>query len=158
MNNKGELKMKNKDITMIDISEKPPVKRTATASGKIILGEESIRKIRNKEIKKGDPLIVGEIAALNSIKMTPQLIPLCHQIPISNVKFETDIQDTYIEVRVTVSAIAKTGVEMEALAGVTTFLNNIWDMTKYIEKDKNGQYPTTKMTDIRVLRKEKKEI
>lgn len=147
----------SKDINMVDISEKPVVKRTATASGKIYLQPKTIDIIKKHEIKKGDPLVVGEIAALTALKNTPQLIPLCHQIPITNVKFQTQITEKYIEVQVTVISIAQTGVEMEALVGVSIFLSNIWDMTKYLEKDPQGQYPTTKISDIGVIIKIKEE-
>ena len=143
---------------MIDISEKPHIKRTATAVGKIILSKNSIKLLREGKIKKGDPLVVGKVAAINAIKMTPQLIPLCHQIPITNIKFETKIEDTSVMAKVTVITIAQTGVEMEALVGVSTFLNVIWDMTKYLEKDEQGQYPHTKITDIEVIEKKKINI
>lgn len=147
--------MSDRDIKMVDITDKPIVKRIATASGKIVLKANTIERIKNNEIKKGDPLTVGKIAAINAIKQTPLLIPMCHQIPITTVSFETEIAKNEITVYVTVIAEAKTGVEMEALVGVTTFLNVLWDMTKYLEKDSKGQYPTTKITDIRVLHKEK---
>ena len=150
--------MSMKNVSMIDISEKPHIKRTATAVGKIILSKNSIKLLREGKIKKGDPLVVGKVAAINAIKMTPQLIPLCHQIPITNIKFETKIEDTSVMAKVTVITIAQTGVEMEALVGVSTFLNVIWDMTKYLEKDEQGQYPHTKITDIEVIEKKKIEI
>ena len=150
--------MSMKNVSMIDISEKPHIKRTATAVGKIILSKKSISVLREGKIKKGDPLVVGKVAAINAIKMTPQLIPLCHQIPITNIKFETKIEDTSVTTKVTVTTIAQTGVEMEALVGVSTFLNVIWDMTKYLEKDEQGQYPHTKITDIEVIEKKKIEI
>jgi cyclic pyranopterin phosphate synthase len=140
---------------MVDISEKPVVKRVATAAGKIVLTKNTINTIKEGKIKKGDPLIVGEIAAINAIKLTPQLIPLTHQIPITNIEFKTHINEFSVEVNVTVTTIAQTGVEMEALIGVSTFLNVIWDMTKYLEKDKQGQYPNTKIMDIRVINKQK---
>jgi cyclic pyranopterin phosphate synthase len=147
-----------KNIAMVDISAKPPMKRTATAAGKIFLLPSTIKTIKEGKIKKGNPLLVGELAALIAVKQTPLFIPLCHQIPINDVQFKHEIKDNYIEVFVIVNAIAQTGVEMEALIGVSIFLNNIWDMTKYLEKDSNGQYPTTKITDIRVITKQKTEI
>ena len=147
--------MSMKNVSMIDISEKPYVKRTAKAVGKIILKAGTIKILKEGKIKKGDPLVVGKIAAINAIKITPQLIPLCHQIPITNINFETEIKDTSVIVTVTVTTVAQTGVEMEALVGVSTFLNVVWDMTKYLEKDEQGQYPDTKITDIRVLEKKK---
>ena len=145
--------MSRKEISMIDVSDKNHIKRIATAAGKIYLSKSTIITIKNNQIKKGDPLVVGEIAAINAVKQTPQLIPLCHQIPIKKIEFKIDISDEYIEVFVTVITIAQTGVEMEALTGVSIFLNVIWDMTKYLEKDDNGQYPTTRISDIRVVKK-----
>jgi len=150
--------MEFKDIAMVDISEKEPVKRVATATGRIYLKESTIQIILDNGIKKGNPMIVGEIAAINSIKITPQIIPLCHQIPIKKVSFDTEIKEDYIQVYVSVTTIAQTGVEIEAIVGVTTFLNVIWDMTKYLEKDENGQYPTTKITDIHVTKKTKQQL
>ncbi|MHA1267014.1 MAG: cyclic pyranopterin monophosphate synthase MoaC [Candidatus Helarchaeota archaeon] len=147
--------MSQKNVSMIDISEKPHIKRVATAAGKIILTKKTIGLLREGKIKKGNPLIVAEVAAINAIKMTPQLIPLCHQIPITNIEFTTEIKETFVYVKVTVTTIAQTGVEMEALVGVTAFLNVIWDMTKYLEKDEEGQYPFTKITDIEVIQKKK---
>ncbi|MHA1796081.1 MAG: cyclic pyranopterin monophosphate synthase MoaC, partial [Promethearchaeota archaeon] len=90
-----------------------------------------------------------------AVKNTPTLIPLCHQIPITKISFEINVESEKIKVSVKVETIAQTGVEMEALIGVSVFLNNIWDMTKYLEKDPNGQYPTTKISNIRVISKQK---
>ncbi len=150
--------MSQKNVSMVDISEKPYEKRIAIAKGTIILSQTTIKTIKDFSIKKGDPLIVGEVAAINAIKNTPQLIPLCHQIPITNIEFETKIGENSIDVRVTVETIAQTGVEMEALVGVSTFLNVIWDMTKYLEKDSEGQYPHTRIKDIQIEKKEKKSL
>ncbi len=147
--------MSRKNVSMVDISEKPTVKRIATASGTILLTESTIRTIKEGTIKKGDPLVVGEVAAINAIKNTSQLIPLCHQIPITNIEFATELHENSVDVRVTVETVAQTGVEMEALVGVSTFLNVIWDMTKYLEKDSAGQYPTTRITNIKVEKKDK---
>jgi len=148
--------MSEKDpIRMIDISGKDVVPRSATATGKIILKKETIQAIKNGEIKKGDPLTVAEIAAIQAVKKTPDLIPLCHPIPISSVDTSFRIHEKHIEVTCTVTAHYKTGVEMEALTGVSAALLNILDLVKYLEKDQNGQYPTAKITDIRVLEKRK---
>ena len=150
--------MLERKVSMVDISQKKTVKRIAIATGKIFLKSDTIEKIKEKKIKKGDPLQVGQVAALTAIKQTPLLIPLCHQIPITNIKFDYTIKEEYIQVFVTVETLAKTGVEMEALVGVSAFLNVIWDMTKYLEKDEEGQYPTTHISDIRVIKKEKIDI
>ncbi len=146
-------------VNMVDISEKDIVERIAIAEGKIYLKKETIEKILKKEIKKGDVLTVAEISAINAVKKTPDLILLCHQIPIANVDvhFKINEKENSILANVKVKAIAKTGVEMEALTGVTVALLTIWDMTKYIEKDEKGQYKTTKISAIEVIEKIKKE-
>jgi len=142
-------------IRMIDISEKETVARKAVAAGVIKLKASTVDAIRQGEIKKGDPLTVGEIAAILAVKNTPDLIPLCHNIPIGKAHVEYTLGETTIEARCTVTTYAKTGVEMEALAGVTVALLNIWDMTKYLEKDEDGQYPDTRISEIRVIEKVK---
>jgi len=144
-------------IKRIDVAEKETVYRSATAAGRIKLKKTTIKTIKDAGIKKGDPLTVGEIAAILAVKKTPELIPLCHNIPIGQVDVTYSITEDIVEARCTVVTHAQTGVEMEALMGVTTALLNIWDMTKYLEKDENGQYPDTVITDIRVVEKRKGE-
>ena len=100
-------------------------------------------------------MTVGEIAAILAVKKTPELIPLCHNIPIGQVDVEYEFKEDTIEAMCRVVTNAQTGVEMEALMGVATALLNIWDMTKYLEKDVDGQYPDACITDIRVLEKRK---
>jgi len=140
---------------MVDITEKPVVRRQAEAGGKIILSRGTIKEIEAGRIKKGNPLVVGEVAGMNAAKQTHLLIPHCHQIPLDTVSIKYKIAEDHIEARCFVRAQARTGVEMEALVGVTTALNTVWDMVKYIEKDDRGQYPGTKITDIMVTMKEK---
>ena len=147
--------MSKDPIKMIDISGKDTVYRSATAAGKIKLKKSTIKIIREVGIMKGDPLTVGEIAAILAVKKTPELIPLCHNIPIGQVDVEYVFSEDAVEARCTVVTNAQTGVEMEALMGVATALLNIWDMTKYLEKDEDGQYPDAVITDIRVLEKRK---
>jgi cyclic pyranopterin phosphate synthase len=140
---------------MIDITEKPVVRRMAQASGRIILSSKSIEEIRAGRVKKGDPLQAAEIAAINAAKQTHLLIPHCHQIPLDSVSVQFKVNDDSVEASCTVKAQARTGVEMEAVIGVSMALNTLWDMVKYIEKDSQGQYPYTSITDIRVLTKKK---
>jgi cyclic pyranopterin monophosphate synthase len=140
---------------MIDITEKPVVRRMAQASGRIILSSKSIEEIKAGRVKKGDPLQVAEVAAINAAKQTHLLIPHCHQIPLDSVSVQFKVNDDSVEVSCTVKAQARTGVEMEAVIGVSMALNTLWDMVKYIEKDSQGQYPYTSITDIRVLTKKK---
>lgn len=140
---------------MIDISEKEEVYRSATATGRIQLKKTTINRILKGEIKKGDPITVAEIAAIIAVKKTPELIPLCHNIPIGKIEVEFNFSESSINASCTVITESKTGVEMEALMGVSTALLNIWDMTKYIEKDEEGQYPDAVITDLRVIEKRK---
>jgi len=140
---------------MIDITEKPVVRRMAQATGRIILSSKAVEEIRAGRIKKGDPLQVAEVAAINAAKQTHLLIPHCHQIPLDSVSIQFKINDDSIETICTVKAQARTGVEMEAVIGVSIALNTLWDMVKYIEKDSKGQYPYTSIADIRVLTKKK---
>jgi cyclic pyranopterin phosphate synthase len=148
--------MKEKhNIKMIDISDKDTIARKAIAQGKIVLKKETIQAIKEGKIKKGDPLTVAEIACIQAVKKTPELVPLCHPIPIDSVETKFSIGDTSIIVTCIVSASYKTGVEMEALFGTSVALLNIWDMVKYMEKDDNGQYLNSYIADIRVLEKRK---
>ncbi len=140
---------------MIDVTEKPVIRRAAEAAGKILLSVDTIQKIKDGKIKKGDPLFAAEIGAMNAAKQTHLLIPHCHQIPLDAVQVTFRILRDSIEAGCLVRAQARTGVEMEALVGISMALNIVWDMVKYLEKDEAGQYPTTPITDIRVVRKEK---
>ena len=143
---------------MIDITPKNDIIRSATAEGRIRLKRETINRIRKKAVDKGDVLEVARVAALLAIKKTPEIIPHCHPIPLTGANVEFDIDQDGITVRVSVKAIYKTGVEMEALTGVTAALLTIWDMVKKYEKDSEGQYPYTQIEYVRVLRKEKHSL
>ena len=140
---------------MVDVTEKPVVRRKAEAAGKIFLSHKTIMEIKDGKVKKGDPMQVAEVAAMNAAKQTHLLIPHCHQIPLDTVGVDFQLSGDSVEVNCLVRAQARTGVEMEALVGVSMALNTIWDMVKYLEKDEQGQYPTTRITDIRVIKKEK---
>ncbi|MGC9103803.1 MAG: cyclic pyranopterin monophosphate synthase MoaC [Candidatus Methanodesulfokora sp.] len=142
-------------VKMVDISEKEPVLRIARARGRIKLRESTIKRIVEGRVEKGDVITVAKLAAIQAVKKTPEIIQLCHPIPIENVGVEVRIEKDYVEVEVEVKAIAKTGVEMEALSGVSVALLNIWDMVKKYEKDEMGQYPSTAISDISVLEKRK---
>jgi len=140
---------------MIDVTEKPVVRRLAEAAGKIYLSRDTIEVIKAGKIKKGNPLPVAEVAGMNAAKQTHLLIPHCHQLSLDTVGITFEISDDFIEARCVVKAQARTGVEMEALVGVSMALNTIWDMVKYLEKNAEGQYPVTRIADIRVLQKHK---
>ena len=142
---------------MIDISEKDTIIRIATASGKIKLKKETIARIINKQVEKGDVLTVAKVSAISAVKKVPDLIPFCHPIPITNIDLDFEIEDNIIKAICKVKSIAKTGVEMEALTGVSIALLNLWDVVKMYEKDKEGQYPYTQIFDIKVEEKIKKQ-
>lgn len=140
---------------MIDIGEKKKVPREAEAVGTIDLREETLEKVRQNEIKKGEPLDVAEISAIQAVKNTPDTIPHCHPIPIEGIDISLTLKDNRIKVKCRVKAVYKTGVEMEALNGVTAALLTIWDMVKYLEKDVDGQYPETEIKSVKVTEKKK---
>ena len=142
-------------LRMVDVSGKEIVHRMAEAVGRIRLKEQTLDAIRGGRVEKGDPLAVAEVACVLAVKRTPETIPLCHPVPITSVDADFSFGDGFIEARCRVSADYRTGVEMEALAGVTAALLTVWDMVKYLEKDERGQYPTTEITGIRILEKTK---
>jgi len=145
-------------LKMVDVSDKPVVKRIAEAEGKIWLQPETIEKIRRGSIEKGDVFSAANIAGILAAKKTPELIPLCHLIPLSKVDVSFDINEKFVTAKCTVVGECKTGVEMEALVGASTALLTIWDMVKSLEKDEKGQYPHTKISEIRVLKKVKEKL
>lgn len=140
---------------MVDVTQKPIIPRAAEAAGKILLNQKTIEVINKGHVKKGDPFLIAEVAAMTAAKQTHLLIPHCHQIPLDTVAVVFNISEDAVEAKCSVKAQARTGVEMEALVGVTAALYTLWDLVKYLEKDHSGQYPDTAITDIRVLRKEK---
>jgi len=145
-------------MAMVDITGKPKIFREATATGKIRLKPETIRLIRNGKIEKGDPIYTAKIAGTLAAKETSILIPFCHPLPLTNVKVDIEIVDnTTVQVWSTVKTEAQTGVEMEALVATAVSLLTIWDMVKQYEKDAEGQYPSTIIEEIRVVRKVKEE-
>ena len=140
---------------MIDISSKDVVVRTATASGKIKLKRSTIDAINRGETKKGNVVETAKIAGMQAAKRTWDMIPYCHQIPISSVNLEFVSSEDHMVVKCSVKAVYRTGVEMEAVSCVQTALLTIWDMVKYLEKDENGQYPETEIRSVKVDRKMK---
>ena len=140
---------------MVDITEKPPLFRQATATGTIRLRESTIKAITAGKVKKGDVLTTARLAAILAVKDTPRLIPLCHQIPSTGLDVNFNLEEERVRATVTVTSVGRTGVEMEALTGVSAALLNVWDMVKYLEKDETGNYPETEIEEIRVLQKRK---
>ena len=104
-------------------------------------------------MKKGDVLTTARLAAIMAAKDTPRMIPLCHPIPLTGLEVNFELGAGDVRATVTVTSVGKTGVEMEALAGVAAALLNVWDMVKYLEKDETGNYPETEIGGIVVLEK-----
>jgi len=142
---------------VIDISEKNVVQRKATATGLLYLSEDSKVAITEKQIKKGDVIEASTIAAIQAVKDTPRIIPHCHPIPLEGCNVYWAWEGNNLRCSVSVNANYKTGIEMEALTGVSAGLLCAFDMVKSIEKDSHGQYPDTAIGDIRVVKKFKSE-
>ena len=146
------------DAQMVDVGDKPDSARRAVARGRIFLRESTIEAIEADTVEKGDVLAVARVGAIGAVKHTWESIPMCHQIPITNVETDVSIDDEGLELTVAVETTGKTGCEMEALEGVTTGLNVVWDMVKAAEKDDDGQYPGTRISDVEVVSKEKRTL
>lgn len=140
---------------MVNISEKNDVPRLARAAGEIVLSRETIQKIKTGNVEKGNVLATARVAAVLAVKKTPEIIPMCHQIMITAIDVDFEIKDEVILAVAEVQTVGKTGVEMEALTGVSAALLTIWDMVKSAEKDESGNYPHTSIRNIRVLEKTK---
>ena len=121
---------------MVDVSEKSDTVREATAMGRISMSQECFEKVKTGGMKKGDVLGTARIAGIMGAKRTSELIPLCHIVPLTNceVTFTTDENTNSITAVCTTSCVGKTGVEMEALTGVSTALLTIYDMCKAVDK------------------------
>lgn len=141
---------------MVDISDKDAVDRIASAEGRIHLQPTTIDAIEGGEVEKGAVLTVSRVAGIQTAKRTAEAIPMCHQLPLSSVDIEFELDDEHVIATAEVKTTARTGVEMEALNGVTGALLCVWDMVKSLEKDATGEYPTTAVTDVRVTEKVKR--
>ncbi|PSP80452.1 cyclic pyranopterin monophosphate synthase MoaC [Halobacteriales archaeon QS_1_68_20] len=146
------------DVQMVDVGDKPDTRRRAVARGTIRLRPSTVEAVREDGVDKGDVLATARVGAVQAVKHTWETIPMCHQIPITNVDTDFEVGDDRITLEVAVETTGKTGCEMEALEGVTTGLNVVWDMVKAAEKDDDGQYPETRIEDVGVVEKEKREV
>ena len=141
-------------MSMVDVTQKPEVYREARAKGIIKLKSSTIKLIGEGKIEKGNLFDVAKIAGILAAKKTSSLIPLCHPLPLTSINVDVSIvDDSTVEANASVKTRAQTGVEMEALVAVSAALLTIWDMTKQYEKDTAGQYPSTAIQSIRVVRK-----
>ncbi len=133
---------------MVDVSEKQDTEREAIAKGSIYMKEETLKRINEGGIKKGDVLSVAQVGAIMGAKNTPHIIPMCHPIIISgcDVSFKMDFKNFKIDIEAITKTIGKTGVEMEALTAVTIAALTIYDMCKAIDREMI-------ISDIRLVRK-----
>lgn len=133
---------------MVDINHKMPTERLAVASAIVHVGPEIARQIEQNSVKKGDVLSIAQIAGIIGAKRTAEIIPLCHNIPISSVVVNTvlNLTDNCVNIRATVKCEGKTGVEMEALCAVTTAALTIYDMCKALSKN-------ITISDVKLLKK-----
>jgi cyclic pyranopterin phosphate synthase len=120
---------------MVDISQKSATERVAIATGTIHMKAETLQKIRENALKKGDALAVARVAGILAAKQTSQLIPLCHTLPLSSVSVDFDeVGDEAIKITATAKTFYQTGVEMEALTAVSLAALTIYDMAKAVDK------------------------
>jgi len=133
---------------MVDITEKPDTHRRAVAKGLVRMQPSTLELIKKRQVAKGDVLSVAQLAGITAAKQTPNLIPLCHPILISEVKIEFDIDDkeSTVAITATVYSTGKTGVEMEALTATAVAALTIYDMCKAVDRG-------MKIENIRLIRK-----
>ncbi len=136
---------------MVDVSAKAMSKRRAVASGKIRLQRETLDLIASDQIAKGNVFATARIAGIQAAKQTAQLIPLCHPLPLGDVKIDVVTSNEGAEVTCAAQTVAQTGVEMEALVGVTVALLAIYDMCKAVDKE-------MQISDVRLLSKTKQTV
>ncbi|MCI4338044.1 MAG: cyclic pyranopterin monophosphate synthase MoaC [Thermoplasmata archaeon] len=140
------------------IHEKPIVYRRALVTGELRLSARSRRAMAEGTVEKGDPLLIGELAGLQALKRTDELIPHAHPVPITGSRVELRRTPTGVRVTVEVETLWRTGVEMEALVGASIALLTVWDTVKYLEKNAAGGYPYTRLGPVKVVRKEKRPM
>ncbi len=120
---------------MVDIGTKIIQQRVARAAGCIKLAPGTIKLLKENSIKKGDVLTVAQLAGITSAKKTSELIPLCHNILLENIKVELKVTDSGVSAESEVRTTGKTGVEMEALTSVSLALLTVYDMCKAVDKE-----------------------
>ena len=140
---------------IVNITKKPVVERRAVATGMINLSPGSKQAIENRRVSKGDVIEASTIAAIQAVKDTPRIIPHCHPIPLEGCEVSWEWENLSLRCTVEVVANYKTGIEMEAITGVVGGLLCVLDMVKYLEKDENGQYQNTSITELKILEKYK---
>jgi cyclic pyranopterin monophosphate synthase len=136
---------------MVNVSAKPMSQRRAVATGKIRLQRETLDLIRKDQIAKGNVFATARIAGIQAAKQTAHLIPLCHTLPVGEIKIDIVTSDEGAEVKCAAQTVAQTGVEMEALVGVTVALLTIYDMCKAVDNE-------MEIYDVRLVEKTKSTV
>lgn len=131
---------------MVDVGDKVPQRRTARAEGSISLAPETLRRVRESAMKKGDVLTVAQVAGIQAAKRTAELVPLCHTLSLEKVDVTLTLTDTGVAAESEVRCTGKTGVEMEALTAISVALLTVYDMCKAVDR-------AMKITDIRLTHK-----
>jgi len=144
---------------MVDVGGKAEVFREAVAEGFIKLRAGTLDRIKRGRVEKGDVFGVARVAGVLAAKRTSELVPLCHPLRLTDVDVVLEVVDGgRVRAVVTVRAVERTGVEMEALVAVCVALLTVWDMVKQYEKDEAGQYPKTRIERVRVVSKVKGHV
>ena len=134
---------------MVNVGDKPVQQRRAVATGRLVCAPATLRALRQQALPKGDVLAVANIAGVQAVKQASHLIPLCHPLPIEHVELQFEVEASAIEITCTVATDAKTGVEMEALTGVSVAALTLYDMCKAVDK-------TMRIEGIHVVEKVKR--
>jgi len=136
------------NAVMVDVAEKPVTARTATAKGRVFVAPPTLRLIAERGFAKGDVLAVAQLAGIMGAKRTPDLVPLCHPLPLEKVEVRLELVDEppSVEITATCKLTGKTGVEMEALTAVAVAALTVYDMCKAVDR-------TMRIGDIRLVHK-----
>lgn len=137
------------NAVMVDISAKADTTRIAIAKARVLMSSETAKLIEERGHKKGDVLGIAQLAGIMGAKKTPDLIPLCHPLPLTSVTVDLELADCVdaVDITATCKTTGKTGVEMEALTAASVAALTVFDMCKAVDK-------AMQITDIRVTRKE----
>jgi cyclic pyranopterin phosphate synthase len=137
------------DVRMVDVGDKPPMRRRAVATARVRMAEATAAALR--ALPKGDALVTAQLAGIMAAKRTAELIPLCHPLPLSHVDVRLDVVEAAVEIRASAETTAGTGVEMEALVAVSVAALTVYDMAKAIDKEMT-------IEDVRLVEKTKEPV
>jgi len=138
--------------SMVDVGDKPPMRREAVAEGRFVAAKQTLDRLMTGDLPKGEALAVARIAGIAAAKRCDELIPLCHTLPLDHVAVQFErVADDVLRVEASASLVARTGVEMEALTAVSVACLTLYDMTKAVDK-------ALRIEGIRLLRKTKQQV